>query len=267
MKFLRVGAKDRARLHASLEALEAIATYPLGQDSFKISHGADYFAFFDRLGELHYHAAVDGERVAAVGAGVVRKVPFGEGGPLRPAWYLCDLKTHPDFRGRHLPLKLLSSAFLFNYLRCPRGYAITMNPGDGSPNRIVRLMKHFRWAPARVATTLQLFSLDSARMAASQPILVRHRGPVSYLSLSGKKDIVLESTRQPMKLLHAQFGPCAEAGQPAPADGAVHMFCVPEGDALLAELRTTGLEPSASATVIEHRMKGCDWRFVLTSDI
>jgi len=39
------------------------------------------------------------------------------------------------------------------------------------------------------------------------------------------------------------------------------------GDPLTAALRARGLEPSASATVLEHGMAGTDWRFVLTSDV
>lgn len=272
MRFKRINANLRARYQDALERLERIATYPLGSDSFQISHGPDYFAFFDRLGELHYYAAIDcargeAERVAAVGAGVIRRVPLRQRGLSLKTWYLCDLKVHPGYRGQRLPLRILSSAFWLNYLRCPRGYAISMNPGDGSPNRIVKLLGHFRWAPVELASTIEIYSLDRARMEACAETLRRHRGPVSYLSLQGRKDIVLASTGAPMKLLHAQFGPCAEAGFPTPQDDYNHMFCAPAGDELSKELRGIGHFPSATASVIAHRMGGCDWRFVLTSDI
>jgi hypothetical protein len=162
---------------------------------------------------------------------------------------------------------MLSRAFWLNYLRCPRGYAISMNPGDGSPNRIVRLMSHFRWAPTGLAATLELFSLSAEQMRASEALIREHRGEVSYLSLAGKKDIVLTSSGAPMKLLHVQFGPCAEPGLPQPQEGAVHMLCAPSGDALALALCSRGLLPSATASVIHHRMGKADWRFVLTSDI
>ena len=38
-------------------------------------------------------------------------------------------------------------------------------------------------------------------------------------------------------------------------------------DSLGQELKSKGIEPSASATLIQHRMQAADWRFVLTSDI
>jgi hypothetical protein len=162
---------------------------------------------------------------------------------------------------------MLSRVFLPRYLQCRRGYAISMNPGDGSPNRIVRMMGHFRWARSALATQLSLFSLDTDTMTRVRPVVERHRGPVSFLSLAGKKDIVLASTGRPMPLLHAQFGPCAEAGASAPQPGHVHMLCAPENDALALELGALGLARSASASVIQHRMGHVDWRFVLTSDI
>jgi hypothetical protein len=264
MKFLRIKPSDRSRFQKRVADLETIATYPLGSDSFKIDHGKDYFAFFDRLGQssdmVHYHAALDGDRVVAVGAGVIRRVP-------ERTWYLCDLKVHPDYRGTHIPLQMLGGAFLPNYLRCARGYSISMNPGDGRPNRIVKLLGRFRWAPIRLATTLKIFSLNATEMQAAEPLLKKHRGAVSYLSLRGIKDIVLSSTRSPMPLLHAQFGPCASQGLDQPQPGSMHMFCAPEGDPLIQELRAAGAEPTASASVIHHRMPHSDWRFILTSDI
>jgi hypothetical protein len=45
------------------------------------------------------------------------------------------------------------------------------------------------------------------------------------------------------------------------------MFPSPEGDPLSLELRAAGFAPSATATIIQHRMDGSDWRFILSSDI
>jgi hypothetical protein len=267
MRYLRFDPEnaEHEALRPRIAALEQLATYPLGADSFKISHGDDYFAFFSRLGKLHYYLVLDGSRVVAVAAGVLRPRP-------RPSWYLCDLKVHPEYRGRHLPLKLLTRVFVPRYLECRRGYAISMNPGDGSPNRIVRMLGHFRWLSSALATTLELFSLDEPALRASLDAIERHRGKVSYLSLAGIKDIVLTSTGAPMRLAHVQFGPCsARAGDrghsPEPLPGHVHMLCAPRGDALAVELRGRGLVPSATASVIHHRMADTDWGFVLTSDI
>ncbi|HTL11951.1 MAG TPA: GNAT family N-acetyltransferase [Bdellovibrionota bacterium] len=266
MRIFRIKPAAESRWQAGVAALEADARYPLGSDTFKLDHGADYFAFFRRLGDLHYYAAERGGEIVAVGAGMIRRVPFRSGGRPKRTWYLGDLKVRPDHRGSHIPLRMLTRAFPHNYLRCPRGYAITMNPANG-PNRIVKLIGRFRWARSSVGCQLNLYSMDAGQMASHRGLVERHRGPISFLSLEGKKDLILESTQRRMPLLHVQFGPCAEAGGRDPIGGSVHMFCVPEGDGLALELAAAGVIPSATATVIQHRMDDCDWRFVLTSDI
>lgn len=260
-RFVKITPKLRAEFGPRIAELEKSASYPLGNDRFRIDHGADYFAFFDRLGDLHYYTAVVGDRVVAVGAGIVRSRP-------ERMWYLCDLKVHPDFRGRHLPLRMLSHAFLPNYLRCRRGYAISMNTtrpdGTPAPNRIAKMLGRFRWAPIAKGPLLWVYSLGAEAMRSAAPVLERRRGPLSYLSLGGVKDLVLESTGAPMPLLHVQFGPCAAPGAPEPKDGHTHMFCVPDGDPLAAEL---DVRPDASATIVHHRLPDLDWSFVLTSDV
>lgn len=266
MRVVRLTPGNVERYRAGVVALEALAEYPLGADFFHLDHGGDYFAFFRRLGELRYYAMVDGARVVAVGAGILRDVPAPGGGTVR-TWYLCDLKVHPDLRGKHLPLRLLGAAFLPCYLRCRRGYAISMNPGDGRPNPVTKLLGRFRWAPLRAAGRLVFYSLSHDEMVRARPLVERHRGPVSFLSLRGKKDLILRSTGSALALLHVQHGACAERGESEPRSGHVHMLCAPEGDPLAAALDASGTRPSADATVLSHAMTGWDWKFVLTSDI
>lgn len=266
MKILRLSREDRAVWGPRIQTLEASAVYPLGADTFRIDHGRDYFAFFDRLGEVRYYVAAENDRPLAVGCGAVRRFPFA-GSKVRDAWYLCDLKVEPGHRGRRIPLRIGGRAFLPGYWRCTRGYGITMNPARGE-NRVVRLASRFRWARFSVAGTLVLWSLDADAMRRLLPVVVRHRGPTGFLSLGGVKDIVLSSTGAPMPLLHAQFGPLASSPQiAAPHAGHVHMLCAPEGDPLSEEMAACGLEPSATASILQHRMHGARWDAILTSDI
>ncbi len=293
-RIAKVRPRERAAFQARLAALERLATYPLGDDTFRLDHGPDYFAFFDRLGEVLYAAALEGETLAAVACGMLRRVPFRQGEAPRRTWYLADLKVHPDYRGRRLPLRMLGRYFPWNYLRCPRGYAISMDPAGGGPNRIARLLGHWRWSPIAAVATLLIWSLDAAAAERAAPIVVRHRGPLSVRSLEGVKDLILGSTGRRMPLLHAEWprrlGSHAEpppdparAGPSTPGSlrsasaqgerflgpqaGHTHMFCAPEGDPLAADLAGLGLRPGATATILAHRMKRCDWRFVLTSEI
>ncbi len=252
--------------------LERGVSYPLGDDRFEIDHGADYFAFFARLGACSFFVAIDGagtedEEIVAVAAAVLRRVPRAPGAKAEKTWYLCDLKVRPGRRGERIPWKMLLHGFPRKYPRCRRGYGISMNPGDGSENRVVRMAQRYRLVPIGLATVIHLYSLDAEAMRTLAPALEDARGPLGYLSLGGVKDIVLASTGEPMPLLHVQFGPCAEPALPEPQDDHVHMFCVPEGDPLERRLASAGHAPSATASVIHHRMKSWDWRFILTSDI
>lgn len=272
MRRVWVNARNRAALQGRVADLERIATYPLGEDTFQIDHGADYFAFFERLGELKYMAMLDGERVAAVGAGVLRRVPLRLGEAPTRVWYLCDAKVHPEYRGRHLPLTMLARGdFPLNYARAPRGYGISMNPGDGSPNRVVRLVRHFRWAPFELGPELGIYGVDAPTLADLTPLIEQFRGHIGLLSLGGVKDLVLGSTGQPMPLVHVTWDPLGKGVAPMnrkePQPGHTHMFCAPHGDPMAIALAARGVLPMATASIVHHRMERSDWRFILTSDI
>lgn len=263
LRVVTVKRGERAAYSEGIAALERGTSYPLGDDRFELDHGDDYFAFFDRLGETVYEVALDGERVVGVSARILRR---------RPArcWYLCDLKVHPAYRGRRIAARFARHAFLGAYARCGRGYGISMNEAGSGENRVARLVGRLRMVPFH-ASTLELFSLDASAMAELRPVVERHRGPTSFLSLGGWKDLVLESTGAPLPLLHVQFGPCAAPGEPDVVPGHTHMLCAPAGDALALDLAAHGAQPSATATVLHHRMPehGATGRFgfVLTSDV
>jgi GNAT superfamily N-acetyltransferase len=264
MRVVRIEREERPIWAGPVAALEAGARYPLGADRFRIDHGRDYFAFFDRLGDVAYYAAVDEGEVIAVGCGVLRHFTTPSG-PL-DAWYIGDLKVRPEHRGKRIPLRMFAAAFGPESARCRRGYGISMN-APGARNRVLGIFERFPGAPIRAAAVLRIWSLTADEARAALPIMQAHRGAVGWLSLAGVKDIVLESTGRPMPLLHAQFGPQAAGGAAKPTDGAVHMLCAPDGDALTTDLIAAGFAPGASATVITLWMDGFDWRTVLTSEI
>ncbi len=251
--------RERGPYAERIAALGAGASYPIGDDRFTIEHGADPFAFFDSLGSVVFDIALDGERLVAASARILREAP-------QRCWYLCGLKVAPEYRGQRIPARLARAAFLGAYLRCPRGYAVSMDSPGETENRVQRLLRRMLWIPLE-DESLVLYSLDTDRMRLVEPVLRAQRGALSYRSLSGVKDIVLSSTNRPMPLLHAQFGPCARPGQPRPEPGAVHMFAAPASSALLHALDGLGIAPQASATLIRHRMRPELAASILTSEI
>ena len=271
MEFYCLVASERSRFQPGIVAIEQSATYPLGDDFFQIDHGSNYFAFFDRLGEVKYHLAMDGDTVAAVGAGVLRQISYYQGEAPRPAWYLCDLKVHPNYQRQRLSLRLLRQVIPLQALRCAQGYAISMNSHPSlnfnrSSNPLVRVLEKFSPIKFRSVTTLGIYSLDEDQMRYLEPLLVEHRGLLSYLSLRGKKDLRLQSNGKILLLLHVQWGMTARLEVTTPRSGYIHMFCAPTDDRLAIALAHHGVTPQATASVISGGMAS-DWLFILTSDI
>lgn len=260
MRIFRITREELPRYQAQLEALEQRSVYPLGQDSFRLSHGADYFAFFERMGEVEYWATEDEGKLVAVGCGVLRANP--------PRWYGSDLKVHPDYRGRHLPLRMVNRLWFRRYLRCGRGYGVAMDPADGREPPTLRLLRHFKFLPMVKVVPLVLYSEDAEGMARARPILEAHRGPLHFVSLLGIKDLVLESTKAPLSLLHVGYGPRVDRrtfGEPQAAHA--HMWCTPRGDALHTALEAAGFRVSATASILHHRLGDFDWAALTTSEI
>ncbi len=267
MRVHRITRDLEVRWGPGVAALEAIARYPLGDDHFQIDHGDDYFAFFHRLGDLHYYAAVDGDRVVGVGAGMLRRVAPRVGQEPVPCWYLADLKVHPDAQARWIPFRIFRAGLADGLRRCPRGYLVSMDPPGPGPNPLVALFQRFPVAPLTFAGTLGIYSLEAPAMAALAPRLAEHLGPLTYRSLRGIKDLVLESTGAPLPLIHVQHGPGAEVGASQPVAGHTHMFCLAAVDPLARALREEGIRPAATASLLQRGLDDTDWRFVLTSDI
>ncbi len=264
MKIFEIKKDDRYLYQEQLATLEKIAIYPLGDDSFRIDHGSDYFAFFDRLGDVHYFVCTINDKVVAVSAGIIREIPH-------KVFYLCDLKVHPDYRGKKIPLKMLSHGAIRYYLKCPRGYAISMDKGEQKENRVAKLLSRFRWLKIAPVEKLFIYSFTHEEIKRYRELIEKHKGPISFLSLLGIKDLILESTKKPMKLLHIQYGHDLGGAHDALTKDAkedhVHMLALTSGDPLKNEFDQLKIRSSSSATVIAHNMKIIKWDFIRTSDI
>ncbi|MBL8693325.1 MAG: hypothetical protein JNJ88_04435 [Planctomycetes bacterium] len=259
----RLREEELAAFGPQIAALEHGITYPLGSDRFEIDHGADYFAFFRRMGRVRYYVAMEGEAVEGVLAAVDRVLPGAT--PLR-CTHLCDLKAAPSRRAASSIFRPLLAAFARDpESRLDALYGVSMDSADGS-NRLAAIYERMPRGP-RIVAKLAIFSLDADEARRAAPVIRSVVGPLSWLSLHGIKDIVLRSTGAPMPLLHAQFGPCASDGRAEPSSGSVHMLCAPLRAPLAAELTRLGFQPTATATALAVGMESVDFSFVLTSEI
>lgn len=273
LRYRRLDRNSRGKYEKSIAALEELASYPLGDDQFKIDHGSNYYAFFDRMGDTVFHCMFDGDRVVAVAAAITRLLADTSGNEHRVV-YLCDLKVHPDYRGQGIPLRMARRGFWRSVLTTRKYYAISMNKPGQSQNRVAKLLSHFRWLPMEATGPIDIFNLSAIDLK-RMPSLEQFIGPYHFLSLTGIKDIVLQSTGKPMDLWHLQHGPCSsdigeqDFGKQAdrPSASGVHMICCQREDEIWSYLAQQGHRPDSSATIIHTGMKKFSWSFVLTSEI
>lgn len=246
-----------------IQALESLVSYPYGNDFFKIYHGQNYFSFFERMGPVTFNVALENQTVVACGAGVLRTIPSSQG--CQKAWYLCDLKVHPDYTNQRLPFKLLKKGLIKNLLKAPRGYAISMNTSNGE-NRVIKLVKNFTWPKLQYSDTLNFYTFSREQILNYQNEIKQIVGEFSFLSLVNKKDLIMQSSGKSLPLLHMQQGRAANRLDETTRDGHLHMICALEKsplDNLLSSIH----KRDAQASIISFGMKYTDWNFILSSDI
>jgi hypothetical protein len=140
-----------------------------------------------------------------------------------------------------------------------------MNPSKGE-NRVVKLLTRLPQIPVSYAGKLNFYSFDENNAADLHKDLESQIGKISYLSLQGKKDLIMKSTNSRLPLFHIQHGAMAKTGTAFPGEKGTYMICAFENSDLDVFLSDRFLI-SATASILSHRMKLANWNFVLTSDI
>ncbi|MCA8970432.1 MAG: hypothetical protein KDC95_11630 [Planctomycetes bacterium] len=259
---IRIEALESSETHEwneELTAFERQFRYPLGDDYFRIDHGARYLAFFETLGAPRLFAALDDERLVGVLVAVRRDLEIE--GRIHVADYLGDLKVVADRRQGILSRRLLRAFDETSTVRC--AYGVSMNPRS-APNRVAHALASL--PGVEVAGTLALFSLDFEAITRIEAECIRALGKLRWIDHAGCKDIVLERTGTPMPLLHLRHGAGShgDAGRPRP--GYVHMICLDETHTFVGRLCELGFEP-ATASVLARNCPWGDWSFVSSGDI
>jgi hypothetical protein len=112
---------------------------------------------------------------------------------------------------------------------------------------------------------LDIYSGDADATQRALPLFGQ---PAHFVSVRGIKDLVLESTGKPLPLLHVSLREKRDRVLfDEPQAGHTHMWCAPRGSALQARCAAAGFVPTASATVMYHRMRNFDGSWIETSEI
>lgn len=122
-------------LALALAEFEKEFRYPLGpEDSFSISHGADYSLFFRSMGATRiYLAESEGEIVGALTL-IGRQIALADGRFIRAA-YLCDAKIVSQQRGKTVLARLAISAHEDAHsLGYEAAYSVVMSGSDSIPS-------------------------------------------------------------------------------------------------------------------------------------
>lgn len=262
MNFFKLDHKIYLPLSKQMLSFDDIFIYPLGNEAFKISHGENYFSFFERLGELRFTGFEDKGAIAIVTASVLRTINH------QKVWYLCDLKAHPNHRNRKLTTRLVYRNFIPQILKSRKCYAISMDK-PGEDNRTLSILRNVKFNFFKSAGKLMIYSLTKEQLDNAFLLIEKFKGKVGSVSLKGVKDIILQSTQKPMRLNHLVFNTENEVScydEKLEADD-IFMFCTKEGSILNNELTSIGIKTSSTATIIHHGMENWDWEFINTSEI
>ena len=76
--------------------------------------------------------------------------------------------------------------------------------------RIVKMMANEAFKPLGLHSTLDFFTMSEEQTIKARKTIESERGPVSFLTLQGVKDLNLSSTCKHLPLNRIQFGPMAQ---------------------------------------------------------
>lgn len=238
--------------------------YPLGNDQFKISHGNNYYTFFNRIGDPQMIVVTDNQNIIATGCAVLRKNPNDQW-----TWYLCDLKVNKSYRNQWIPYKILKNAYHLSNIT-NKAYGITMNDSSGS-NKVVSLINKIPLVKFKVAGILYIYQVNANTMRSVQPLLEQYYLTVSYVSILGIKDLILESTGEPLKLLHVNYDIYGRSKYgnytTTIIDNYEYMFCLFQNHPIKKILDNNNIVTNITATIIQSNMDDYQWDFIQTHEI
>jgi len=255
----------KEKYNDKLREFEGMFKYPFGKDSFTIDHGKNYFSFFDRLGQTHAFISEENGDITAVGVIVLRTIELTGRYHKEKVWYVCDLKIHPEHRGkfflqRFIDLALKKYSYLSSHI-----YGISMNEENGS-NRLIQFSSRLKGLNLELSESLNFYLLNCNQVNMTKQTLIEHYNNVKFIDLSGQKDLILSSNNIPLPFLHFSSRLYSELAVKNINPAYQYMFCFPSCHNINKALCKLGLKPMATASILSN-IKNSNWNFIETADI
>lgn len=238
--------------------------YELGRIQYEVDHGEDYYAFFERMGQLVSYVAMDGEEIAALAVGVLREVELLKDESPKKVWFIADLKVAPNYRGQRLTHTLIRRAYIDNFAKAQKIYAISINKVDKEADHVTQFAPRLPLLPLKVSSTLFLYLCTYDEILKIEPVLKKELGLVGYVDIMDRKKLI--SKGEAIPVLHACYQPGQGPVLKAHKDF-MHMFCIPEENALNNKILSLGVNPMATAAALYYGGGTCDWKFVISDEI
>lgn len=264
MKIIKITSDNKHLYNEKLMRFEKLFSYELGHIKHVVDHGEDYYAFFEDMGELVSYIAVDGEEIAALAVGVLREVYLLKDENPKKVWYIADLKVAPNYRGQRLTHMLIRRAYIDNFAKAQKIYALSINKIDNQSNHVTQFAPRLPLLPLKVSSTLFLYLCTYEEMRVVEPILNKNLGLTGYVNIMDKKKLV--TSDGPIPILHAYYD-MNQKVIGTPQENFMHMFCIPEENALTNKIQTLGIHPIATAAALYYGGGSCDWKFIISSEI
>ncbi len=228
--------------------------YPLESDYFRISHGSNYLNFFKKLGKYDYYYMLDSNNnVCGTACGVLRNIQGTK------TWYICDLKVDPKARGNKFSFKCLVKALIPSYLKANKCYAICMQPN----NPVDKLISKLYYPKIKPTEKINIYLLNYLDILHNSKEISDYYGTTFDLESNiGIKDIILESTGLPLKVLHIKKSDVLT--KPILSPEYKYFISVLANDKLNLKLKDNLF---GSALIYSYNMENFDWKLISSADI
>lgn len=268
IKFIKITQQNRILYCEKLSQFEKIFSYAFGSDSFSIEHGKNYFAFFDRLGESNFFIALDNQEIIMTVSVIIRHIKLSRNSRPEKIGYICDLKIHPEYRGRYLIQKLTVFAKREFQDVSDKFYAISMDQVPFSFNRLLNITQKLTILPLSKASHLVFYLLSYEQGKIAEMFLKNYFKTLNFISLSGQKDLILKSNSKALPFLHLSSETQNSLKNFETWQiGFQHMFCIPSHELIIEDLAKLGISYFTTATILQHGINTSDWRFIYSCDI